>query len=147
MEWASVRNVLILRTDHLGDLLLSTPLIRTLRTALPGRRFVLVASPANSEALTGWDGLDEILVFDPQWPLLQKWRFARELGREPWDLCLTLSPRTASYALGWLSGAPVRGVPELKVSTHRLLPLASRPCAVLKVVSATWPSGRSSPLE
>jgi ADP-heptose:LPS heptosyltransferase len=103
-----VRNVLILRTDHLGDLLLSTPLIRTLRTALPGRRFVLVASPANSEALTGWDGLDEILVFDPQWPLLQKWRFARELGREPWDLCLTLSPRTASYALGWLSGAPVR---------------------------------------
>ena len=103
-----VRDVLILRTDHLGDLLLSTPLIRTLRKALPGRRFVLVASPANREALVGWDVIDEVRVFDPKWPLLQKWRFAKELGRERWDLCLTLSPRTPSYLLGWLSGAPLR---------------------------------------
>lgn len=108
VDWAGVRNVLILRTDHLGDLLLSTPLIRTLRTALPGRRFVLIASPANSGALTGWDGIDEVRLFDPKWSLLQKWRFSRELGREPWDLCLTLSPRTPSYVLGWMSGAPVR---------------------------------------
>lgn len=108
VEWASVRNVLILRTDHLGDLLLSTPLIRQLRTALPGRRFTLVASPANSGALTGWDAIDDTRLFDPAWSLGRKWQFARELGREPWDLCLTLSPRTPSYLLGWLSGAPVR---------------------------------------
>ena len=65
VDFSLVRNVLILRTDHLGDLLLSTPLIRTLRTALPSRRFVLVASPANQEALLGWDGIDEIRLFDP----------------------------------------------------------------------------------
>jgi heptosyltransferase-2 len=112
VDWAGVRNVLILRTDHLGDLLLSTPLIRTMRTALPGRRFTLVASPANADALTGWNAIDEILLFDPRWPLLRKWRFARELGagrdRNRWDLCLVLSPRTPSYLLGWLSGAPLR---------------------------------------
>ena len=108
VDLSSVRNVLILRTDHLGDLLLSTPLIRTLRTALPGRRFVLVASPANQEALLGWDGIDEIRLFDPKWSLRQKWQFARALGREQWDLCLTLSPRTPSYLLGYLSGAPIR---------------------------------------
>ena len=49
VDFAKVRNVLILRTDHLGDLLMSTPLIRKLRTALPGRRFTLVASPANAQ--------------------------------------------------------------------------------------------------
>ena len=108
VDWDAVRNVLILRTDHLGDLLLSTPLIRQLRSALPGRRFTLVTSPANSGALSDWDAIDDTRLFDPKWPLLQKWRFARELGREPWDLCLTLSPRTASYLLGWLSGAPLR---------------------------------------
>ena len=40
VDFSKVRNVLILRTDHLGDLLLSTPLIRKLRTALPGRRLL-----------------------------------------------------------------------------------------------------------
>lgn len=108
VDSAAIRNVLILRTDHLGDLLLSTPLIRQLRTALPGRRFTLVASPANTGALTGWDAIDDTRLYDPAWSLDRKWQFARELGREPWDLCLTLSPRTPSYLLGWLSGAPIR---------------------------------------
>ena len=122
VDFSRIHNVLILRTDHLGDLLLSTPLIRTLRQALPGRRFTLVASPANSGALTNWDGIDEIRLFDPQWPLLQKWQFARELGREQWDLCLTLSPRTPSYILGWLSGAPIRtGIVYSRRALARLL--------------------------
>lgn len=103
-----IERVLILRTDHLGDLLLSTPLIRALRSALPGRHFTLVASPANAGALQGWDALNEIIEFDPGWPLAQRWRFGRELGRQRWDLCLVLSPRTPSYLLGWLSGAPIR---------------------------------------
>ena len=96
VDFTNVRNVLILRTDHLGDLLLSTPLIRKLRTALPDRRFTLVASPANAQALAGWDAIDEILVFDARWPLAQKWRFLQELWLTRWDLCLTLSPRTIS---------------------------------------------------
>ena len=122
VDFSRIHNVLILRTDHLGDLLLSTPLIRTLRQALPGRRFTLVASPANNGALTDWDGIDEIRLFDPQWPLLQKWQFARELGREQWDLCLTLSPRTPSYILGWMSGAPIRtGIVYSRRALARLL--------------------------
>ena len=108
IDCSGVRNVLILRTDHLGDLLLSTPLLRRLRTALPGRRFVLVSSPANAGALTAWDAIDEELVFDPAWSLARKREFIVGLRRTPWDLCLTLSPRTRSYVLGWLSGAPLR---------------------------------------
>ena len=104
----AIRNVLILRTDHLGDLLLSTPLIRVLRAALPGRHFTLVASPANAGALSGWDALDEIRVYNPAWSLLRKLMFVWKLRSVRWDLCLTLSPRTPSYILGWLSGAPVR---------------------------------------
>ena len=105
---SAVQNVLILRTDHLGDLLLSTPLIRTMRSALPGRRFTLTASPANAGALAGWDALDKILVWDSRWSKWQKLDFIRQLRQTRWDLCLTLSPRTPSYILGRLSGAPIR---------------------------------------
>ena len=125
VDFAKVRNVLILRTDHLGDLLLSTPLIRKLRTALPDRRFTLVASPANAPALEGWDAIDEIMVYDARWPLRQKWRFLRQLRQTHWDLCLTLSPRTVSYILGRLSGATVRAglVYSRRVLVRLLSPL------------------------
>ena len=108
VDFSGVQNVLILRTDHLGDLLLSTPLIRSMRRALPGRRFTLVTSPANAGALDDWDAIDETRVFNPAWPLSQKCAFVRDLRQTRWDLCLTLSPRTPSYILGWLSGAPLR---------------------------------------
>lgn len=108
VDFAKIQRVLIIRTDHLGDLLLSTPLIRELRSALPGRHFALVASPANVGALADWDALDEIFLFDPNWSRAKKWAFIEELRLQHWDLCLILSPRTPSYILGWLSGAPVR---------------------------------------
>ena len=135
VDFAKVRNVLILRTDHLGDLLMSTPLIRKLRTALPDRRFTLVASPANAQALAGWDAIDEILVFDARWPLAQKWRFLQELWLTRWDLCLTLSPRTISYLLGRLSGAPVRAglVYSRRVLVRLLSPLWLTHMVVSKV--------------
>ena len=124
-DLSTVRNVLILRTDHLGDLLLSTPLIRTLRAALPGRRFTLVSSPANAGALDGWDAIDENLVFHAGWSFVRKWSFVSELRKTNWDLCLTLSPRTPSYILGWLSGAPVRAgiIYSRRVAARLLSPL------------------------
>ena len=125
VDFANVQNVLFLRTDHLGDLLVSTPLIRQLRTALPGRRFTLVASPANAEALVGWDAIDEVRVFDSRWPLKKKWEFIKELRQTHWDLCVTLSPRTRSYLLGRLSGAPIRAgiVYSRRVLVRLLRPL------------------------
>ena len=124
-DLSAALNVLIIRADHLGDLLLSTPLIRTMRAALPGRRFTLIASPANAGALAGWDALDEIRVYDPSWSFLRKWRFVSQLRRTRWDLCLTLSPRTPSYVLGALSGAPVRAgiIYSRRVAARMLSPL------------------------
>jgi ADP-heptose:LPS heptosyltransferase len=57
--------------------------------------------------------------------LRQKWRFLQELWLTSWDLCLTLSPRTVSYILGRLSGAPVRAglVYSRRVLVRLLSPL------------------------
>ena len=135
VDFSKVRNVLILRTDHLGDLLLSTPLIRKLRTALPGRRFTLVTSPSNVQALSGWDAIDEILLYDARWPLGKKREFLHDLWLTQWDLCLTLSPRTISYILGRLSGAPVRAglVYSRRVLVRLLSPLWLTHTVVSKV--------------
>ena len=135
IDLSRVQNVLIFRTDHLGDLLLSTPLIRTMRAALPGRRFTLVTSPASAGALEGWDAVDDFRIFDPAWPLSQKREFVRELRQTRWDLCLTLSPRTPSYILGWLSGAPLRAgiVYSRRMMARLLSPLWLTHCVVMNI--------------
>ena len=112
-------NVLLIRTDHLGDLLLSTPIIRNVKESLPASSLTLVASPHNAGALAGWSVLDRILIYDSCWPLAEKWAFVKRLRQERWDLCLVLSPRSGAYVLGSLSRAPVRaGI----VYSRRLLP-------------------------
>lgn len=104
----SVQKVLILRTDKIGDLILSTPAIRNVREGLPSAQISLVATPYNAPVVDNSPHLDEVIEFDPEWSLVRKARFAYEMRSRQFDMAIVLSPRTPAYVLGWLSGAPIR---------------------------------------
>jgi ADP-heptose:LPS heptosyltransferase len=46
MRWQTARNILCVRLDTLGDVLMTSPAIRALRDSLAGCRTVLLTSPA-----------------------------------------------------------------------------------------------------
>ena len=48
--WSQARNILCVRLDALGDVLMTTPALRALKTSHPGRRITLLTSPAGAEA-------------------------------------------------------------------------------------------------
>jgi ADP-heptose:LPS heptosyltransferase len=54
--------ILIVRPDHLGDVLLSTPAIATLRQALPAARLTLMVGPWSAEVARRGPDVDEILT-------------------------------------------------------------------------------------
>lgn len=82
VPWASVRRLLITRTDHLGDLVVSTPGLKALRRHLPQAEiWCLVAEPFRSLAQNWADH-----VLSPADPLPSRL-----------DAALGLSPRTATY--------------------------------------------------
>jgi lipopolysaccharide heptosyltransferase II len=56
------RSVLLMRPDHLGDLLFLTPALRSLRLALPDARLALLAGPWGVEAVRGNRDLDEVYL-------------------------------------------------------------------------------------
>jgi lipopolysaccharide heptosyltransferase II len=56
------RSVLLIRPDHLGDLLFLTPALHALRLALPGIRLTLLAGPWGIDAVRENPDLDEIRV-------------------------------------------------------------------------------------
>jgi lipopolysaccharide heptosyltransferase II len=59
--------VLCVRLDAMGDLLMTTPVIRALREAVPGRRVTLLTSPSGAEAAALVPSVDEVIVYAAPW--------------------------------------------------------------------------------
>jgi lipopolysaccharide heptosyltransferase II len=66
--WAKARNLLCVRLDALGDVLMTTPALRALKeSAPPGRRVTLLTSTAGAEAARLVPEIDDIIVYDAPW--------------------------------------------------------------------------------
>ena len=66
-EWADARDVLCVRLDTIGDVLMTTPAIRALRDARPGRRITLLTSRAGAAAGALVPEVDSVIVYDAPW--------------------------------------------------------------------------------
>ena len=65
--WQKARNLLCVRLDSLGDVLMTTPAIRALKDAAPGRRITLLASSAGAQAARYVPDIDRVLPYDAPW--------------------------------------------------------------------------------
>lgn len=105
------RRVLILRTDRLGDVLLSTPVIKALRQMFPQSYISMLVSPYTKDVLDGNPALDEIITFDKDaqnkgW--LAMFKFAMVLRKKKFDLAIVLHPTMRMHLLTFLTGIPKR---------------------------------------
>src|SRR6185437_360494 len=65
--WQQAGNVLCVRLDALGDVLMTTPALRALKHGRPGRRLTLLTSPAAAELTPLVPEIDECIVYDAPW--------------------------------------------------------------------------------
>src|SRR6202165_137712 len=56
--------ILVVRLASLGDLLITTPALRALRTSFPEAHIGVLTTPGSAPALHGLDAYDEVIVFD-----------------------------------------------------------------------------------
>ncbi len=66
-DWREFRNVLCIRPDNLGDVLMTTPALASLKESVPGRRVTLLTSRAGAEIARHVPPVDEVMIFDPPW--------------------------------------------------------------------------------
>lgn len=59
-----MKNIIIIHTAFIGDIVLSTPLISRLRDKYPQSRIVYLTTPQGKEILNNNPNLDEVMVFD-----------------------------------------------------------------------------------
>lgn len=105
------RRILLVRTDRVGDVVLSTPAIASLRRAYPHAYVAMVTSPAARPAVENNPFLDEAIAFDKKGPhkgLLGMWRFAWFLRKKKFDVAIVLHPTRRAHLFVWLAGIPRR---------------------------------------
>ncbi len=142
--------ILLIRPDHIGDLLLSTPAIRTLRRALPGAHLTCMVGPWGEAVLQHNPHLDEILLCQfpgftrqPKGPWLPPyralWRRSRQLQQGRFDLAIVLRlDHWWGALLAYLAGIPIRvghSFPESEPFLSDALPYTSARHEVLQNLS------------
>lgn len=66
-EWAQAKNILCVRLDSLGDVLMTTPALRALKGSRPDRRLTLLTSSAGAPVAALIPDLEQTLVYDAPW--------------------------------------------------------------------------------
>src|SRR5215207_9120845 len=67
MQWAAVQNVLCVRLDTLGDVLMTTPAIRAIRESGLDRRITLLTSRSGAALARFVPEVDSTIVYDAPW--------------------------------------------------------------------------------
>ncbi len=66
-RWQHANNLLCVRLDALGDLVMTTPALRALKEAVPGRELTLLASRLGAKAAPLLPMIDEVMTYDAPW--------------------------------------------------------------------------------
>jgi lipopolysaccharide heptosyltransferase II len=139
----SIRRILVVRVDLLGDTVLSTPAVRALRRAYPTARNDMLVQPANTGVLLGDPDLDDMIGYNPHvWRSPSAWlnprtwlagrAVLRRLRAKRYDLAISVSGdigsivtrltnarRRVGYAGEAYSGFLTDPVPGARYRTHQ----------------------------
>jgi heptosyltransferase-2 len=104
-------NILIVRTDRIGDVVLTTPAIKALRQAYPAARISILVTPTTFDLVDGNPYVDEILVDDRDRRhkgLFGFLRLYRELRLKEFDLAIIFHTKRRYNLACSFAGIPCR---------------------------------------
>ncbi len=105
------KRILIVRTDRIGDVVLSTPVIKALRAAYPKSYISMMVSPYAKDIVDGNPYLDEIIIYDKDVKHKSWWdsiRFASNLKKKKFDLAIILHPTNRAHLITFFAGVQRR---------------------------------------
>ncbi len=135
-DWANVRNLLAMRLDNIGDVVMLGPALRAIKETLPRVHLTLMASPAGLQASPLLPWLDDIFTWRVLWQDLgrlafdpaREWALIDELRERRFDAAVIFtsfsqSPHAPAFAC-CLAGIPLR-LGESKESADGMLTSAA----------------------
>lgn len=114
-------NILVVRTDKLGDFITALPTMYALKYHNPHNKIIACVAPLNLTLAKSCDFIDEVVVDDGKRSLFS---FANELKSYKIDISFTLFSNTRVAVAQFLAHIPQRVAPATKIAqifyTHRV---------------------------
>lgn len=123
--------ILVIRNDKLGDFMLSLPVFKLLKQALPDCTLHALVPAYTRDIALACDAIDEVII-DPgkQAGYSAQYRLLRTVSAQRYDASITLFSTTRTGLLVWLAGIKYRIAPATKLAqifyNHRLKQRRSR---------------------
>lgn len=105
------KRILLVRTDRLGDVVLTTPAIKAVRQAYPQAYLAMMVRPYTELAVKGNPYLNEVILYDKggrHRSIIASIGFAMELKKKNFDLCIIFHPTNRAHIISYLAGIPRR---------------------------------------
>ena len=109
------QKILVMKFRHIGDVLLTAPLISTLKQAHSDHRIHAVVKPGTEAMLQGHPDLERLHILPKRGPdeskaqfLLRQLRWIARLRREKFDIAINTTEGDRGIILGLLAGAKQR---------------------------------------
>ena len=94
INFTSAASVLVIRTDRLGDVVLSTPVYKSIKKSFPHLRVSVIVNRSNMSILTDNPNVDEIIPFS----LKNLGTIIKQLRCNGFDIAFTLNKKRSDYA-------------------------------------------------
>lgn len=104
----SFNRILVVRTDRIGDVILTLPMLEAVRKNFPRAHVAVLVRQYTRELLANNPHVDEVLIYDDGRMLVPFFRMAATLRKRDFDVVFITYPR---FRLAWLmywAGIPLR---------------------------------------
>ena len=105
-------NILVVRTDKLGDFVTALPSVYVLKHHNPKNRLIVCVAPLNKALAEACDFIDEVIVDDGS----SIWAFVSKLKEAKIDASITLFSNTRVAIAQFLARIPIRIAPATKIA-------------------------------
>ncbi len=105
------RRILVVRLDRIGDVILSTPVIKAIRDAYPYSYIAMMVRPYARDIVEGNPYLNEVIIYDKDGNhkgIMGNFRFVQELKDKKFDTAIILHPTSRTHLVLKLAGIPER---------------------------------------
>jgi heptosyltransferase II len=105
------KNILVVRTDRIGDVILTTPALKALREKFRHSRITLLVTPQTQSLVDKNPYIDEVLVDDRKnqhQGIMGFWKLVGEIRQKRYDLAIIYHTKRRTNYLCGFAGIPIR---------------------------------------
>jgi len=106
-----LQHILVIRTDRMGDVLLSAPVLTAIKNSFPQCRTAMLVAAYTYELMSGHPDADDLLIDDfkgQHQGIVGLLKLIGDLKRHRFDAALVLHPSLRLALACWLAGIPIR---------------------------------------